>query len=75
MPASPWSFYALSVGLLVATAATRHLGHQRPSFYALSVGLLVATLATPVATAVTPVGFYALSVGLLVATDPGTDGR
>jgi len=60
-------FYALSVGLLVATDSRTTVSSRSICFYALSVGLLVATRPHQDPPG-RPGGFYALSVELLVAT-------
>jgi len=68
-------FYALLIGLLVATTRLR----PRPrattkGFYALLIGLLVATADLRSGMITVIPCFYALLIGLLVATDPATDG-
>ena len=64
---SAGSFYALSVGLLIARdAGSGEQGHSENGFYALSVGLLIAR-GIGMVFWVAGTRFYALSVGLLIA--------
>ena len=60
-------FYALLIGLLVATSAVTSWCCCTSRFYALLIGLLVAT--APAWVTVAHWSFYALLIGLLVATN------
>ena len=73
---TPWwlilaSFYALLIGLLVATDYKDIIRHSGGGgFYALLIGLLVATAGRSGPSRKRRSRFYALLIGLLVATLP-----